>query len=156
MVNFRLGKATLSMKLFATLLICIIGLTYITFVVQKWVDTGEWPFMVAEGYQYMEYIELTDQAHLYLPYYSLFLFAGPVILLMLTGFSENIKRFFAVFPFMVIAVDITSIFLIPYVWKGFALLLWLTGTVLGITLFTLFIMVLYDIWLRKQPAARMA
>ncbi len=149
MKNFKLSSAQISVKLLVTTLICVIGLIYITLIVQKWVDTGEWPFMVAEGYKNMEYIELTDQAHFYMPYYGLFIFAIPIIVLMLTSYSEKVKSFFAVFPFVIIIIDSASTFLIPYVWRGFALVLWLTGTCLGITLLTLFILVIYDMWFRK-------
>ncbi len=149
MKNFRLSTLSISVKLLVTTLICMIGLTYITLVLQKWFDTGEWPFKVAEGYQYMEYIELTDQAHFYLPYYGLIIFAIPIIVLMFTSYGEKVKSFFAVFPFVVIVIDSASTFLIPYVWLGFALVLWLTGTILGITLLTLFVLVIYDIWFRK-------
>ncbi len=149
MKNFRFSTSLLSVKLLITMLLSMIGLIYTTLILQKWFDTGEWPFMVAEGYQYMEYIELTDQAHFYLPYYGLFIFAIPIFVLMFTSYSEKVKSFFAVFPFVVIIIDSASTFLIPYVWKGFALVLWMTGTILGITLLTLFILVIYDIWFRK-------
>ncbi len=149
MNNFKLSSATLYVKLLVTTLICIIGLIYMTLVLQKWIDTGEWPLKVAEGYQYMEYIELTDHAHFYLPYYGLFIFAIPVTLFMFTSYSEKTKSFFAVFPFIMIVINIVSIYLIPYVWLGFALVLWLTGTCLGITLLILFILTIKDMWFRK-------
>jgi len=152
MKTFKLSTASLSTKTLITSLILTIGLVYLTLVFQKYLDTGMSPFQVAEGYEYMEYIELTDQAHLYLPYYSLFIFAAPVFLLMFSSFSEGIKRFFAVFPFIVIFFDTISIFLIPYVSKVFAFLLWSTGSILGITLAAVFIMLVYDVWVRKMPA----
>ncbi len=149
MNNFKLSSATLYVKLLVTTLICIIGLIYMTLVLQKWIDTGEWPFKVAEGYQYMEYIELTDHAHFYLPYYGLFIFAIPVTLFMFTSYSEKIKSFFAVFPFIMIVINIVSIYLIPYVWLGFAMVLWFSGTCLGISLLILFILTIKDMWFRK-------
>lgn len=153
MYNLKLSTVSLHVKLFLTSLICIIGLIYLSLVMQKWIDTGEWPFMVAEGYQYMEYIELTDYAHFNMPYYAIFIFTIPITLFMFTSFGEKTKVFFAVVPFLVIALDTASIFLIPYVWLGFALLLWFTGTFLGLTLLTLFILTLYDMWFRKVSVA---
>ena len=149
MKDFKISSASFSIKLFLTILLCIVGLTYATLIVQKWVDTGEWPFMVSEGYQYMEYIELTDYVHIYLPYYWLFLFAIPITMFMLTSFSETLKRFFAVFPFIIIILDSISVYLIPYVWNGFAMLLWLTGATLGVTFLMLFILTLKDMWFSK-------
>ena len=150
MNNLRLSKSDISTKLLATSLMFITELIYLTLVVHIWIDTDLKPSLVAESYGYMEYIELTDHAHFYLPYYALFLFAIPVTLLMFTSYSEKVKRFFAVFPFVVVFIDIASMYLIPYVWAmGFAYVLWLAGTCLGTMLFILFLMILYDIWLRK-------
>ncbi len=149
MDNFRLSSISLSKKLYITVLLCLIELIYLTLVVHIWIDTELKPSMVAEAYGNMEYIELTDHAHLYLPYYTIFLFAIPVFLMMLTSYSEGLKRFFAVVPFVVIAIDISSMYLIPYVWTGFAMVLWLAGTFLGITLFILYLMILFDVWLKK-------
>ena len=149
MKNFKLSTSSISVRLLVTTLICMIGLTYITLVLQKWIDTGEWPLKVAEGYQYMEYIELTDHAHFYLPYYGLFIFAIPVTLFMFTSYNEKTKSFFAIFPFIMIVINIVSIYLIPYVWLGFAMVLWFSGTCLGISLLILFILTIKDMWFRK-------
>lgn len=149
MEDFRLSKAALSKKLLVTSLLCIIGLTYLVLVVHIWIDTEFKPSLVAESYGYMEYIELTDHAHFYLPYYWLFIFALPITIFMLTSYSEMLKCFFAVFPFIIVVIDIASMYLIPYLWKGFAMVLWLAGTCLGTTLFILFILIMYDVWLRR-------
>lgn len=149
MDNFRFSSISISKKLYITALLCLIELIYLTLVVHIWIDTELKPSMVAEAYGNMEYIELTDHAHYYLPYYTIFLFAIPVFLMMLTSYSEGLKRFFAVVPFVVIAIDISSMYLIPYVWTGFAMVLWLAGTFLGTTLFIMYLMILYDVWLKK-------
>ena len=81
MDNLRLSTAPISAKLLATSLIIVIGLTYLLLVVHIWIDTEMRPSLVAEAYGYMEYIELTDHAHNYMPYYSLFIFAFPVAIL---------------------------------------------------------------------------
>ena len=149
MDSFKLSTAPISIKLLATSLLCVIGLIYLVLVVHIWIDTEMKPSMVAEAYGYMEYIELTDHAHFYLPYYALFIFAIPIAIFMFTSYNEKLKSFFGVFPFLVIIVDIASMYLIPYLWTGFAMVLWLAGTCLGISLFILFIMTMYDIWLKK-------
>jgi len=149
MSNLRLSNAPISVKLLVTSLICVIGLTYLTLVVHIYIDTEMRPSLVAESYGGMEYIELTDHAHNYLPYYALFLFAIPIAVFMFTSYSEKIKCFLAVFPFVVIVIDIGSMYLIPYLWTGFAMVLWLAGSFLGITLVIVFLLTLYDVWLRK-------
>ncbi len=149
MDNFRLSNAPTSAKLLVTALLCTIGLIYITLLVHIWIDTQMNPSLVAEAYGGMEYIELTDHAHTYLPYYAVYLFALPIIIFMFTSYSEKLKRFFAIFPFLVIVADIGSMYLIPYLWRGFAYVLWLAGTFLGLTFLSLFVLNLYDIWLRK-------
>ena len=96
MDTIRISQSSLSKKLLITSLLCITGLIYLSLVVHIWIDTEFRPSLVAESYGYMEYIELTDHAHFYLPYYWLFIFAIPVGLFMLTQFSEKLKIFFAV------------------------------------------------------------
>jgi hypothetical protein len=149
MEPIRIAKAPLSSKFLLTSLLCITGLTYLSLVVHIWIDTEFRPSLVAEAYGYMEYIELTDHAHFYLPYYALFLFAIPVAIMMCSSYSEKVKQFFAVVPFVIIVIDIASMYLIPYLWTGFAMVLWIAGTCLGMTLFVITMMLFYDIWLKK-------
>jgi len=149
METLKLSTSPLSVKFLATSLLCIVGLTYLLLVVHIWIDTELKPSLVAEAYGGMEYIELTDHAHYYMPYYGLFILAIPATLLMLTSFSEKIKVFFAVFPFVATIIDIASMYLIPYLWSGFAYVLWIAGTCIGTSLFIITLMILYDTWLRK-------
>ncbi len=149
MEKFKLSTASISTKLLVTSLLCIVGLTYLLLVVHIWIDTELKPSLVAEAYGGMEYIELTDHAHYYMPYYGLWVLAIPVTLLLLTSFSERVKIFFASFPFIVTVIDILSMYLIPYLWLGFAYVLWIAGTCIGTSLFIVTLMVLYDTWLRK-------
>jgi hypothetical protein len=144
-----ISKAPASLKLFATVMLLIVGLVYLVLLVHIWIDTEMKAANIAEAYGGMEYIELTDHAHTYLPYYSFFVFLLPVLIFMFTSFGEGIKRFFAVFPFVVIVIDIASMYLIPYLWRGFGWVLFLAGTTLGIMFLLLFIFNVYDLWLRK-------
>lgn len=151
MGNFRLSRAPVSMKLFLTSLLCIVGLIYISLLVHIWQDTDMKPSMIAKAYGSMESLELTDHTHKYLPYYALYLFAIPAVLFMLTSYSEKIKSFFAVLPFFLIVIDIGSMWLIPYVSDNlFSWVLLFAGTLLGITFLLLFMLDIYDIWLRKS------
>jgi hypothetical protein len=151
MNGMALSKAPASLKLFATVMLLVVGLIYLVLLVHIWIDTEMKAANIAEAYGGMEYIELTDHAHTYLPYYSLFVFLLPVLIFMFTSFGERLKRFFAVFPFVVIVIDIGSMYLIPYLWRGFGWVLFFAGTTLGITFLFLFILNVYDLWLRKSP-----
>jgi len=151
MNGMAISKAPASLKLFATVMLLVVGLIYLTLLVHIWIDTQMKASNIAEAYGGMEYIELTDHAHTYLPYYSFFVFLLPVLIFMFTSFGEGIKRFFAVFPFIVIVIDIGSMYLIPYLWRGFGWVLFFAGTTLGIMFLLLFILNMYDVWLRKLP-----
>jgi hypothetical protein len=150
MEGIRLSKAPVSMKLLVSTILCMIGLIYITLLVHICIDTEMKVSLIAKAYGGMEYIELTDHAHNYLPYYTLFIFFIPISLFMFTSFSEKIKSFFAVVPFLIIVVDISSMYLIPYVSPIFATVLYIAGTCLGLTFLTLFTLIQYEIWLRKN------
>ncbi len=149
MQGFVLAKASKSMKLLVTSVILVVGLSYVTLLTHIWIDTEMKAANIAEAYGGMEYIELTDHAHTYLPYYTLFLFLPPVLIFMFTSYPERLKRFFAVFPFVVSVIDIASMYLIPYLWSGFAWILFLAGTMLGIMFLLLFVLNIYDVWLRR-------
>lgn len=151
MSNFRLSAATLNIKLVATSLLVIIGLVYLLLVAKIYLGTEMRPTLIIDSYAESEYVELTHQAHLYLPYYAIFIFALPAAIFMLTSYSENLKRFFAVAPFVTIAINIGSLYLIPYVWIGFAIVLWLFGIFLGILLLSLFILTMLDMWAGEIP-----
>jgi hypothetical protein len=150
--NFRLSRAPISMKLLTTTLLCVISLTYLILLLHIWQDCEMKPALIAKGYSSMESLELTDHAHKYLPYYAIFIFAFPSIFFMFTSYSEKIKRIFAVLPFVLIIVDIASMWLMPYVSQNFCWMLFFAGMFLGFTFLLLFILNIYDIWFRKQRA----
>src|SRR6056297_3222949 len=115
----RLSDLPVYFKLFVTMMLCMCGLTYITLLVHIWIDTQMKASMIIEAYGYMEYIELSNLAHDYFPYYTFFLFAVPALVFMFTSFPGGLKGFFGILPFLVIITDIASMYLIPYVWEGF-------------------------------------
>ena len=151
MDKIRLSELPTQFKLLISSLLCIIGLIYIVLVVNIWIDTELRPSIIIEAYGDMEYIELTANAHIDLPHYALFLFAIPVFLFMFSSYPDKLKRFMAVFPFVMVIVDVGSMYLIPYLNKVFfSYTLWLAGTCLAITFLLLFIFVQYDMWFKKQ------
>ena len=97
----------------------------------------------------MDVMELSYNTHTYLPYYTRYVFALPVVIFMFSSYSEKLKLFFAVFPFLLILTDITQMWLIPYVNTGFSYGLWCAGTLLAITFLILYILNIYDIWFRR-------
>ena len=151
MSNYKLSATKLNIKLLATSLLVVICLAYLLLVAKIYIVTQMRPSLIIDSYAEAEYVELTHQAHLYLPYYAIFIFAIPVAIFMLTSYSENLKRFYAVVPFVTIAIDIGSMYLIPYVRIEFAIVLWLFGIFLGILLLSLFILTMYDMWAGKIP-----
>lgn len=154
MTTINLSSQPLSVRLFASVLLCAIGLTYITLLMHVYIDTEMKPSMVADAYKSMEYIELTTGAHEYLPYYIFFIFAPAAAIFMFTSYTEGWKRFFAVAPFLVIAGDIASMYLIHYVSPVFGYVLWAAGTCLAFMFLTLYLMTMYDIWLRRTTEQR--
>ena len=149
MEDFRFSELALSKKLYVTSLLCFIGVVYLLFAFNIYLSTEFSPSLVAESYGYMEYMEITEHTHIYLPYYGLFVFAIPLAIFMFTAYSEKLKCFVGVVPFIVIPFDISLMYLIPYVWSGFGLVLVLVGTSLAITLMIIMLLNFHDIWLRK-------
>lgn len=151
MENFRVSKAPISIKLFMTALLCIVGLIYLSLLLHIWQDTEMKPALIAKAYGSMESLELADHTHKYLPYYALYLLALPAALFMLTSYSEKIKRVFAILPFVLVIIDIGSMWLIPYLNQViFSWVLTLAGTFLALNFFTLFLMDVCDIWFKKS------
>lgn len=150
MENFRLSRAPLSMKIFVSILLCIVGLAYLSVIFMIWLDTNFKPSLVAEGYGEMEAMELTHHAHTYLPYYALTLFTLPLLFFMFSSYSEKLKRVFAIYPFILIVIDIASMWLIHYAHRViFSWTLVCAGICLALTFLTLFLLNFYDIWFRK-------
>ncbi len=149
MQDFKLSELPLCKKLFITALLCFVGLVYMVFALQIYISTEFSPALISESYGYMEYMEVTEHAHIYLPYYGLFCFAIPLTILMFTGVSDKLKCFLGVFPFILIPIDIGLMYLIPYVSTAFSTVLVIAGSTLATTLLIVILLNLYDIWLIK-------
>lgn len=149
MNELKITKASVSTKLFVTAVLCLLGVTYITLLASIWVDTEMKVANVAEGYGGMEFSELVSHSHTYLPYY-LYIFAIAVGIFLFTSYGEKIKRHFALAPFVVIFIDIGSMWLIRYANKiVFSWALLFAGIFLAISFLGIFALSMYDIWLRK-------
>jgi len=96
--------------MFASALSCMIGLVCLVLLSRIFIETQMKPSMIMKAYGSMEYVEVTTHAVEYLPFYVFFCFLVPIALFMLTSFSNKLKGFFAVVPFMVIALDIASMY----------------------------------------------
>ncbi len=151
MDQIKLSTIPTRFKLLATTLLCVIGLIYIVLLVNIWIDTELRPSIIIEAYGDMEYIELTANAHIDLPHYTLLILAIPVFLFMFSSFGEKLKRFMAIFPFAMAVTDVGSMYLIPYGHKViFSYTLWIAGFLCALSFFALFIMINYDFWFNKK------
>ncbi len=147
----KLSQLPTSFKLLLSTLLCVIGIVYLVLIVNIYIDTELKPSIITEAYGDMEYIELSANAHIDLPHYALFIFAFPVLVFMFSSYSEPLKRFMAVFPFVMVIADVGSMFLIPYLNKVFfSYTLWAAGASLAITFLYLFIAIHHDLWFKKQ------
>lgn len=151
MNSFQLSKSTLSVKLFVTMLLVCLGLTYASLALHIYIDTEFKPALINEAYSLFEWIELTDITHDYLPYYAIILFSIPLGLFILgTGYSEKIKCFYPVFVGSMIILDIGSMWAIPYINASFfAYTLFLAGNFLALSFGSLFILLMLEVWIKK-------
>lgn len=150
MNNFRLKNLPLSTRLFISLFLCLTGLSYITLLLHIWVDTQMKVSMVMESYGTFEFSELAEHAHRYI-FWFILTFAPTVAVFLATSFSEKLKRFFAIVPMLLIVSDIGSMWLIRYwskVW--FSWQLYLSGLFLAGLFLLMFILINYDLWLKKS------
>lgn len=151
MEKVKLASAPISLKLFVTVLLCVIGLTYLALLTHIWIDTEMKVANIATAYGQFEFGELAQHSHEYLPYYAIYIFFFPTLVFLFTSYSEGLKRFFAVFPLAMTVVDIGSMWLIRYFHAGiFSWVLFFAGMILGLSFFSLFLLILYDIWLKKE------
>lgn len=152
-----IDQAPVSLKLFCTALMCMAGLTYLFLVFSIYQDTAMKPSVIAEAYGFMEYMELTYQTKTYLPYYALHLIAPLALIFLFTAFSEKWKILAALVPFGLVVADIAAMWGVPYIHEmAFAYILWIAGTLLGLSFAALFALNLWGIWLQKPKAAEEA
>jgi hypothetical protein len=152
MTNFSFSKAPISVKVFATAMLLGIAITYAILALHIYIDTEFNPSMIGEAYSGFEWIELTDQTHKYFPYYGIYIFAFAMGVFVLgTSFSEKLKVYLTIIPSVLIVVDIGSMWAIPYIHAGiFQWVLFFAGNFLALSFAVIFVLSMYDIWLRKK------
>ena len=149
MKELKLKEAPASVRWFVSLILCVIGLSYLTMLAGIWFDTNMKIALIMEGYGTFEAMELARHSHEYL-FWFLFHFIAVMTIFFFTSYSEKIKKFFAVFVPVFIVSDIGSMWLIPFVSKGFAWQLFISGLVLAFFFLTMFLLIYYDIWFKKS------
>lgn len=151
MTNFKISQGPLSVKLLVTVIMLGIAITYMILALHIYIDTEFNPSLIGEAYSTFEWIELTDQTHKYFPYYGIYIFAFSLIIFVLgTSYSEKLKRIVTVVPPVLIVFDIGSMWAIPYISKGiFQWVLFFAGNFLALSFATIFVLTLYDVWLKK-------
>lgn len=151
MDKFQLSAAPISLKLFLTSFLCLSGLVYLVLLIHIWIDTAMVVDNIAKAYGTFDFNELVDHSRQFLPYYGIFIFLIPTLLFLFTSYDEKLKSFFAIFIPAVIVVDVGSMWLIRYVHAGiFSWALFFAGALLGFSFLSLFLLTLYDIWLKKE------
>ena len=147
----RLSKENMSLKLLITFAILGMCLTYSILVAHIYIDTEFQVSNIEEAYSTFDWIELVDQSHKYLPYYGIYLFAFALLIFVIgTGYSERLKIPMVIIPNCLIFIDIGSMWAIRYIHAGlFSWVLFIAGTLLGLSFAVIIILSLYDIWLRK-------
>lgn len=152
MTNFRLSKAPMSVKVMATVILLIIAITYAVLALHIYIDTEFKPSMIGEAYSGFEWIELTDQTHKYFPYYGIYIFTFAFAIFVLgTSYSEKLKIYLTIIPSVLIVVDIGSMWAIPYIHAGiFKWILFFAGNLLALSFAVIFVLSMYDIWMRKK------
>ncbi len=144
MYDGLLYRLPVSMKIFVSSFICIIGLSYCALLGNIWLETEMSIPLIIEGYGDFESMGLIDHSFRYLSWFAA-TFAITVLLFLLTRASESLKRIFATTIPLLILSDIGSAWLIRYN-DIFAWQLALSGFMLALSFLTMFLYVQYDLW----------
>ena len=105
---------------------------------------------IIEGYGSFESIELVEHSFKYM-YWFMGIFGMTGFLFLLTCYPEYLKRSFAVVTPVFIILDISAAWLIRY-HDFFAFQLMVSGFVLGSCFLVMFLLIQYDLWLKKDHA----
>ena len=152
MSALHISRNPLSVKVLVTMVMLGIAVTYMILALHIYIDTEFKPSMISQAYSTFEWIELTDQTHKYFPYYGIYIFAFALFIFVLgTRYSEKLKIFFSIFVPTMIVIDIGSMWAIPYInAPTFGWFLFFAGNFLALSFGTIFILTMYDVWLKKS------
>lgn len=140
----KLKDAPLSIRIFISLLLCVIGLSYLTLLGSIWVDTEMKVSSIIEGYGTFEFIELVEHSFKYI-FWFIGTFTITVSIFLLTSYPEKLKIIFAIVVPLFIVSDIGSMWLIRYC-SFFAWQLYVSGLILAACFLTMFLLIQYDLW----------
>lgn len=143
----KIKEMPLSVKLFVSLILCVVGLSYLTLLGSIWIDTEMKISMIIEGYGSFEVIELIEHSFKYI-FWFICTFIITVSIFLLTSYPDKLKRVFAVLVPLFIVSDIGSMWLIGYC-SFFAWQLYVSGLTLASCFLAMFLLIQYDLWLKK-------
>ncbi len=168
MKDFRIKNAPLSIKLFVSLMLCVLALSYLPLLGSIWLDTEMKISRVIEGYggkveseeeadeedEYYEEdeegflsYELTENSFKYMHWFVA-TFVMSISVMMMTSWPEKLKMLFAVVGPVFIVTDIGAMWFIRY-HNFFAYQLYVSGSILATAFFVMFLLIQYDLWLKK-------
>lgn len=144
----KLRDAPISAKLFISLLLCLVGLSYLTLLGSIWIDTEMKISYIIEGYASFEFMELIEHSSKYI-FWFIGVFGITVSIFLLTSYPEKLKIFFAVIIPSFIVSDIGSMWFIRYS-SFFAWQLAVSGFVLAVCFLAMFLLIQCNLWLKKN------
>lgn len=147
MPRIKLNQGAFSSKSFISLLLCLVGLSYLTLLGSIWIDTEMRISNVIEAYSSFEFIELIEHSFKYILWF-ICIFTIVVGIFLLTSYPEKVKRIFAVSTPLFIVSDIGSMWFIGYS-NFFAWQLYLSGFILAVSFLVMFLLIQYDLWFKK-------
>ena len=137
----------LGTKLFVSLFLCLFGLAYASFLGEIWIDTRMQIPLIAGAYGDMSTMELVTHSFRYLAWFAT-AFAAVGGAFLYASYPQRWKLLFSLWAPVWIVSDITAAWLIRYA-DIFAWQLFVSGFVLAATFLALFILVQWDLWLKK-------
>ncbi len=150
----KLKEAPLSIRLFIGLLLCVVGLSYLTLIGGVWVDTEMKISYIIEGYASFEVTELMEHSFKYI-FWFIGTFGVTVLIFLLTSWPERLKRIIAVLVPLFIISDIGSMWLVRYN-SFFAFQLFVSGLMLAIIFLVMFLLIQCDLWLKGNKGEKNA
>lgn len=146
----KLKEMPLSLRAFISLILCVIGLSYLTLLGSIWVDTEMKISKIIEAYGSFEFSELIEHSFKYI-FWFIGTFTITVLIFLFTSYPGKLKRFFSFLVPLLIISDIGSMWLIRYWSKGwFSWQLYLSGMSLAGLFLLMFILINYDLWSKKS------
>ena len=144
----KLKDISIATRLFISLMLCLVGLSYLTLLLGIWIDTEMKISYIIEGYGDFEFIELVEHSFRYI-FWFIGTFGITVSIFLLTAWSEKLKILFAVAVPLLIISDVGSMWFIRYS-DFFAFQLSFSGLMLAICFLSMFLLIQYDLWLKKN------